>query len=63
MKTIVYGLTAVVLAALSAGCAYTERTQAVAAPGAEYYGDRYYSAPSTAYVYTSPSPSYVVRTY
>ena len=37
MKTIVYGLTAVVLAALSAGCAYTERTQAVAAPGAEYY--------------------------
>jgi len=63
MKAIVYGLVATILAALSAGCAYTERTAAVAAPGTEYYGDRYYSAPSTAYVYPAPASSYVVRTY
>jgi hypothetical protein len=63
MKAIIYGLAATVLAALSAGCAYSERTAAVAVPGAEYSGDRYYSAPSTAYVYTAPSSSYVVRSY
>ena len=60
MKTIIFGLSAVVLAALTAGCGvtYTERSQAVvAAPGAEYYGDRYYAPTyyyptTTAYVYT-----------
>jgi len=60
MKTIVFGLSAVILAALTAGCGvtYTERSQAVvAAPGAEYYGDRYvapsyYYPTTTAYVYT-----------
>lgn len=60
MKTIILGLSAVVLAALTAGCGvtYTERSQAVvAAPGAEYYGDRYvapayYYPSTTAYVYT-----------
>ena len=60
MKTIIFGLSAVVLAAFTAGCGvtYTERSQAVvAAPGAEYYGDRYvapayYYPSTTAYVYT-----------
>jgi hypothetical protein len=60
MKTIVFGLSAVILSALTAGCgfSYSERSQAVvAAPGAEYYGDRYYPPSyyyptTTAYVYT-----------
>ena len=43
MKSLVRGISAVILAALAAGCAYSDRTYAVAAPGAEYYGDRYYS--------------------
>ena len=56
MKAMLYGLSAVILAALSAGCAYNDRTYAVAAPGAEYYGDRYnspgyyYAPTTTAYV-------------
>jgi hypothetical protein len=62
MKTIVYGLSAVALALLAAGCGYSERTYAVqapaaavAVPGGTYYGDRYYSSPyyyptTTAYV-------------
>jgi hypothetical protein len=61
MKKIVFGLSAVVLAALSAGCTYREHTQAVvAAPGAEYYGDRYYT-PAPAYYY--PSTTAYVRYY
>jgi hypothetical protein len=56
MKALLFGLSAVVLAALTAGCGYSERTYAVAAPGAEWYGDRYvysspYYYPRTAYVY------------
>ncbi len=59
MKTIILGFGAVILSALTAGCGvtYTERSQAVvAAPGAEYYGDRYvapayYYPTSTTYVY------------
>ena len=61
MKTIICGLTAVVLAALTAGCGYSEHTyavrapvyeSAVAVPGATYYGDRVYDYPvTTTYVY------------
>jgi hypothetical protein len=58
MKSIVYGLSAVALAFLAAGCGYSERTYAVAAPGAEYYGDRYYSS---AYYY--PTTTAYVRYY
>jgi hypothetical protein len=78
MKSIVFGLSAVALAALTGACGYSERTyavqgpapsteSAVAVPGAEYYGDRYYSPgyyyyPSnTAYVY--PSNTAYVRYY
>jgi hypothetical protein len=54
MKTVILGLTTVALAALTSACGYSERTYAVqapapgyerpvAVPGAEYYGDRYYS--------------------
>jgi hypothetical protein len=56
----VIGLSAVMLAALTAGCGfYSDRTYAVrseaavAVPGAVYYGDRYapyYYPTSTAYV-------------
>jgi hypothetical protein len=58
MKAILFGLSAVVLAALTAGCGYSERTYAVAAPGAEYYGDAYY-APG----YYYPSRTAYVRYY
>ncbi len=63
MKQILTGLSAVViLAALTAGCGYSEHTYAVqapapvyergvAVPGATYYGDRYYDYPTTTYVY------------
>jgi hypothetical protein len=56
MKRILIGLGAVALASLTAACGYSDRTNyAVAAPGATYYGDRYYDGyayrtyPSTAY--------------
>ena len=69
MKRAVFGLSAiVVLAALTAGCGYSEHTYAVqapapvypayerpvAVPGAEYYGDREYSSSysTPAYVYS-----------
>ncbi|TMJ22486.1 MAG: hypothetical protein E6G95_20730 [Alphaproteobacteria bacterium] len=69
MKTIACGLAAITLAALTAGCGYSERTyavqapapsyeRAVAVPGAEYYGDRYYT-PS----YYYPSRTAYVRYY
>ena len=66
MKTLIYGVCAVSLAALSAGCAYSDRTYAVtsdgtyavATPGAEYYGDRYYSG-----YYYYPSRTAYVRYY
>jgi len=71
MKPMVIGLAAVMLAALTAGCGYSERTyavrgeSAVAVPGAEYYGDRYYSSPryysSSSYYY--PTTTAYVRTY
>ncbi|HLG48019.1 MAG TPA: hypothetical protein VKY24_17380 [Reyranella sp.] len=63
MKSMLIGLSAVVgLAALTAGCGYSEHTYAVqapapayeapvAVPGATYYGDRYYDYPRTTYVY------------
>ena len=63
MKSMLTGLSAVVvLAALTAGCGYSEHTYAVqapapayerpvAVPGATYYDDRYYDAPTTTYVY------------
>ena len=62
MKRIVFGLSAIVLAALTAGCGYSEHTYAVqgpapayerpvAVPGATYYGDRAYDQPTTTYVY------------
>jgi len=62
MKRVVFGLSAIVLAALTAGCGYSERTYAVqapapayerpvAVPGATYYGDRAYDYPRTTYVY------------
>ena len=62
MKRIVFGLSAIVLAALTAGCGYSEHTYAVqapapayerpvAVPGATYYGDRYYDARTRTYVY------------
>ena len=65
MKTVVISLAAVALAALTAGCGYSERTyavqgpapsteRAVAVPGAEYYGDR-----PTTYYYPSSSTTYV----
>ena len=64
MKPIVFGLGAIVLAALTAGCGYSEHTYAVqgpapsyerpvAVPGAGYYGDRYYSQPAPTVVYRS----------
>ena len=61
MKRILFGLGAVALATLTAGCgaSYYDRSYAVAAPGATYYGDRYYDGytyrtyPSQAYVYPS----------
>ncbi len=66
MKPIVISLAAVMLAALTAGCGYySERTyavrgeSAVAVPGAEYYGDRYYY--SSPYYY--PTTTAYVRTY
>lgn len=68
MRQMVYGLGAIALATLTSACGgYTERTYAVAAPGATYYGDRYYDGytyrryPSTAY-YT-PSPYYYPSSY
>ena len=63
MKRIVFGLsTLVVLAGLTSACGYSEHTYAVqapgpayerpvAVPGATYYGDRYYDAPTTTYIY------------
>lgn len=69
MKSIVFGLSAVALAALTGACGYSERTYAVAAPGYErpvaapgatYYGDRYYS--SNGYYYPSTSGYYAPRT-
>ena len=62
MKRIVFGLTAIVLAALTSACGYSEHTYAVqgpapayerpvAVPGATYYGDRAYDQPRTTYVY------------
>jgi hypothetical protein len=62
MKRIVLGLSAIVLAALTAGCGYSEHTYAVqgpapayerpvAVPGATYYGDRAYDYPTSTYVY------------
>ena len=66
MKSIVFGLSAVALAALTGACGYSERTQAVVAPsyerpvavpGAEYYGDSYYSS------YYYPSRTAYVRYY
>ncbi len=63
MKPMFVGLSAVVmLAALTAGCGYSEHTYAVqapapvyerpvAVPGATYYSDRYYDYPTTTYVY------------
>lgn len=70
MKTVVIGLAAVALAALTAGCGYSERTSAVqgpapatesavAVPGAEYHGDRYYSGG----YYYYPSSGRYVRAY
>ncbi len=67
MKNVVYGLAAITLAALTAGCGYSERTyavqgpapsteRAVAVPGAEYYGDRQYS---NGYYYYPSSGRYV----
>ena len=78
MKRIVLGFSAIALAALTAGCGYSEHTYAVqsptpayvqssayvqgpapsyerpvAVPGAEYYGDRYYSQPAPTVVYRS----------
>ena len=63
MKSMLTGLSAVVvLAALTAGCGYSEHTYAVQAPApayerpvavpcATYYGDRAYDYPRTTYVY------------
>jgi len=66
MNRILFGLGAVTLSVLTAGCgAYYERTNyAYAPPGATYYGDRYYDGyasrtyPSTAYVYPSTAYTY-----
>jgi hypothetical protein len=60
MKAILLGLSAVILAGLTTSCAYSDRTYAVAAPGAEHYGDRYYT-PAPAYYY--PSSTAYVRYY
>jgi hypothetical protein len=53
MRRILFGIGAVGVAALTAGCgSYYERTNyAYAAPGATYYGDRYYDG----YAYRYPS--------
>jgi hypothetical protein len=69
MKRIALGLSAIVLAAMTSACGYTEHTYAVqapapsysyerpvAVPGATYYGDR-------AYDYPSARPSYVYSGY
>lgn len=59
MRKILFLTGAVALAALTAGCGYSERTQyAYARPGATYYGDRapastYYVAPASGYAYPS----------
>jgi hypothetical protein len=61
MRKVLFTTAAVALAALTAGCGYSERTQyAYAPPGATYNGDRSYngygyrtSYPSTAYAYPS----------
>lgn len=60
MRKILFTAGAVALAALTAGCGYTERTQyAYAPPGATYHGDRYYDGhayrayPSNAYPSTT----------
>jgi hypothetical protein len=61
MKRILFGIGAVGLATLTAGCgAYYERSYAVAPPGAVYYGDRY--APSGYRYYSYPSQAYVYDT-
>jgi hypothetical protein len=65
MKRIALGLSAIVLAAMTSACGYSEHTYAVqapapsyerpvAVPGATYYGDRAYDypAPRTSYVYS-----------
>ena len=57
MKSIVVGLSAIALAALTAGCGYSERTYAVAAPGATYYSDAYYPS------YYYPSRTAYIRYY
>lgn len=70
MKPIVLGLTAVALATLTSACGYSERTyavqgpsteSAVAVPGAEHHGDRYYSGGY--YVAPATTTTTYVRTY
>jgi hypothetical protein len=58
MKAILLGLSAVILAGLTTSCAYSDRTYAVAAPGAEWYGDRYYTP-----TYYAPTTTAYVRYY
>lgn len=70
MKTVILGLAVVALAALTSACGYSEHTyavqgpapateSAVAVPGAEYHGDRYYSGG----YYYYPSRTTYVRAY
>lgn len=59
MRQILYAAGAVALAVLTAGCGYSERTYAVAPPGAVYQGDRY--NPSGAPTYYYPSSAYATQ--
>jgi hypothetical protein len=63
MRQLVYAVAAIGLAAMTAGCGYSDRTYAYAPPGATYQGDRYapagpgYYAPARS-TYYSPAPAY-----
>ena len=63
MRRILFATGALALAALTAGCGYSQRTQyAYAPPGGTYYGDRaparpYYVTPSGYAYQSNPYPS------
>ena len=70
MRQFLFATGAAALAALTAGCGtYYDRSYAYAAPGATYYGDRYYDGytyrryPATAYAYPSTAYAYPSNAY
>ena len=73
MKRIVFGLSAIVLAALTAGCGYSEHTYAVQGPAPAYVQgpapayERPVAVPGATYygdrAYDQPATTYVYRGY